>query len=154
MKKPFLYGFQGKARWKTNRVFLVCFAIMFLFDQIGKLKWCIEVAGKIPFFWKCFALATMTVCIFIYSSKIYSRAIYRRTHGVTLLKPHIAWFIMILVAGFTFAIISADYRIFFNISTALLILSCFAFDYYYRRKAEKVEHFKPDAPHEIIQRGK
>jgi len=52
MKKPFLYGFQGKARWKTNKVFFCAGLIIFFYIEIGKLKWSIELAKQVPFIWK------------------------------------------------------------------------------------------------------
>jgi len=132
IKKPFTYGFRGKARWRTNRVFFCTAVIVFFYIEIGKVKWSIEVANHIPLWVKYIVFATMFVCLWYSGVKIQ-----RRVVDPSLPLPRFSWFLLNGLIVFMFAIISADRRLLFDICTSLTILFLYILDYYYKCKLAK-----------------
>jgi ABC-type uncharacterized transport system permease subunit len=133
-KKPFLYGLRGKARWRKNRVFLSALFIAWIYVDIGKTQWSLEVARAVPLLWKGIAMVVM------FASICYSAwRVNRRILDTALPPLHSAWLLWNVVAAFVFAVVSADQRVLFHVCTLLTILFLCCSEGYYRRKLVRLE---------------
>jgi hypothetical protein len=114
MKKTFFHEFRG---WRKRRVFIYAFLIAISYYEIGRLSWVIEVAKKVPFFWKCFVFFILFLSIWYSSWRIQ-----RRVLDSSLPLVSSAWIFRDGIIAFAFAIVSADMRVFFDVCTGLIIL--------------------------------
>lgn len=115
---PFKYGFAGKARWKTNRVFLIAFGIAFFYVNIGRMRVCVAVAELVPVIYKWFVgLALFTLFWFT------ERRIHKRLCNPTSMGPlPLIWKMSLLLLAVIFGMVTADKRIIFTVVTSFLVL--------------------------------
>ena len=131
--KRLLHEVRSKVHRRLNIVVLVCFLIMVLYDKVGKTAWSIELARSVPVLWKVLTFLAMFATIWYVTCRVDRRGL---DPSLPVLDRR--WLTWLAIVAFTFAIISADARIFFNIGT----FSCLVFAWieyrYYRWKGEKL----------------
>jgi uncharacterized membrane protein len=135
-KKGLLHEVRSKAHRRLNTVVLVCFAIMVLYEKVGKTAWSIEVAKSVPMLCKCLAFLAMFATIWFVTWRIE-----RRVFAISLPAIEKAWIVWLVVIAFGFAVVSADVRTLFHVGTFSCLIFCWISDRYYRRKGERLrEH--------------
>lgn len=129
MKKPFLYGFHGKARWKSNKVFFCSGLMVFAYIEVGKIQLIITIASMIPFWVKCAIFVVMFILLGYSGWRIQKRVL---SPSFPPPKPTIIF--MAIAIAFIFALVSADRRVFFDICTSITILFLLILERKNRRK--------------------
>jgi len=132
-KIPFTYGFRGKARWSTNRVFLGATLLVVLYVQLGRAGWCIKVAEDVPLLWKWVSACGLLGFVWVCEWKIQERVL-----DPSL--PQLSWSVLLglgLVA-LLFAVITADQRLLFIGWTTAITVLLYGSDWYYRKKLAKL----------------
>ena len=116
-KKPFLYGFRGKAVWKVNRVFMAAFAVVAVYLYLGRLSVCIAIASQIPDVPKWVLGAALLACVWYCDRRIAQRVRDPALPGIPS-----AWFTLLGILALLFAVATADSRTFFRIYNCGLTL--------------------------------
>jgi glucan phosphoethanolaminetransferase (alkaline phosphatase superfamily) len=111
-RKPFLHGLRGKTNRKLISVVFICFAIMVLLVNVGRLDWSLEIAKHVPSAWKYFLGIAMFFLVWYVDWKVSRRVLDHALPRLGLFPVIVLGFIM-----FAFAIVSADRRsLFFTIT--------------------------------------
>ena len=135
--KRLLHEVRSKAHRRLNTVALVCVLIMVLYDKVGKTAWSIELARSVPMLWKVLTFLAMFATIWYVTCRAD-----RRVLDLSLPALDRRWLIWLAIVAFTFAIISADSRILFNIGTISYLVFAWIEYRYYRRKGERLRKDK------------
>jgi hypothetical protein len=129
MKRPFLYGFRGKAAWRVNRVIFGSALIIYLYMKINETSWSAAIARQVPLPWKLLVL-------FIFLSSV-SYAFWRMGRHISnpeLPLSNRVWLLLPLLMAFGFAIISADCETLFLCGGILWMPIGWGFGRYFRWK--------------------
>jgi len=121
-----------RPQFKALRVWLVCTLIMAFYEIVGQTVWSIKMASSVPMPWKILTLLLMFTMVWYIFRQIDKRHLDRSLRSLDK-----RWFIWLVLVAYTFAVISADYRILFHIGTCSWIAFMWIEMRYYRRKGDK-----------------
>lgn len=128
-------GFRGKARRKTNLVFLWAGLIMAVYLKIGVLlPGVVAVAKQVPFFLKILSLLAFFTCVLYLDWRTW-----RRVRDPSQPALPSSWYLWPATTGLVFAIVTADCHTFFLLGTCAWVVFMHLSWHIHRRRLSRAQ---------------